>query len=185
MFHIAKWTGLAMITVALAAPAAHAADKIGYVNLMMVLEGTEEGQDTVAKLKREGAEKEKEFKKRMETLGEKFQRFQSRAKMMKEEKAAEQLRELQQEEQKLKMLAMQFQTDFEQRKAQALSNFQKKVSGVIETVARRQGIQWVVRQEALLYGPPKMDITNEVVREYDKRYRAKQGDKGKKGKKGK
>ncbi len=182
MFHIAKWTALAMITMALAAPAAHAADKIGYVNLMSVLEGTEEGQDTVNKLKREGTEKEQEFKKRMQTLGEKFQSFQSRAKMMKEEKAAEQLRELQQEEQELKMLAMQFQTDFEQRKAQALADFQKKVSGVIESVARRQGIQWVIRQEALLYGPPKMDITNEVIREYDKRYRAKKGKKGKKDK---
>jgi hypothetical protein len=29
-----------------------------------------------------------------------------------------------------------------------------------------------------------MDITNEVIREYDKRYRARKGKKGKQGKKG-
>jgi len=173
MSQITKGSMVLALAAVLCAPAAHAQDKIGYVNVMAVLEGTIEGKATVSKLKAEGAAKEAEFKKRMQTLGEKYKQFQSRAKMMKEDKAAEQAQALQQEEQELKMLAMQYQTEFQRKQAAALSEFQQKVGGVIETVAKREGIQWVIQQQVLLYGPPKMDLTAQVIREYDKRFKGK------------
>lgn len=179
MSQITKGSIILALTALLSAPAAHAQEKIGYVNLMAVLEGTTEGKATVGKLKAEGAAKEAEFKKKMQALGEKFKQFQSRAKMMKEDKAAEQAQALSQEEQELKMLAMQYQQEFQRKQAAALAEFQQKVGGVIEAVAKREGIQWVVRQEILLYGPPKMDLTAQVIREYDKRFKGKKGKKGK------
>ncbi len=168
---------LALAAWLLGAPGASAQDRIGYVNLMAVLEGTADGKATVTKLKKEGAAKEAEFKKRMKALGEKFKQFQSRAKMMKEDKAAEQAMELQKEEQELKLLAMQYQAKFQKKQAEALASFQKKVQGVIESVAKREGLTFVIRQEMLLYGPPKMDMTNQVIREYDKRFKGKKSKK--------
>ncbi len=171
MSNLIKVSVLLAMVATLAAPPVQAQDKVGYVNLMAVLEGTVEGKATVDKLKKEGAAKEEEFKKRMQALGEKFKQFQSRAKMMKEEKAAEQMQELQKEEQELKMLAMQYQQEFQRKQGEALAGFQQKVQGVIDTVAKREGLAYVIRQEVLLYGPPKMDLTNEVIREYDKRFK--------------
>jgi outer membrane protein len=175
----------AVMVALLAAPTAYAQDKIGYVNLMLVLEGTAEGKATVARLKSEAEAKEVKFKKRIQTLGEKFKQFQSRAKMMKEEKAAEQAMQLQKEEQELKMMGMQFQAEVQKKQAEALASFQKKVQGVVVVVAKREGVTYVLRQEVLLHGPIKMDLTNQVIREYDKRHKAKKAKKAKKSKKGK
>ena len=177
MLNATKCSLVLAVAAVFAAPLSLAQDKIGYVNLMAVLEGTAEGKATVEKLKQEGAAKEEEFKKRMQALGEKFKQFQSRAKMMKEEKAAEQAQELQKEEQELKLTAMQYQQEFQRKQGEALAGFQQKVQGVIEAVAQRGGISMVIRQEVMLFGPPKMDLTNEVIREYDKRFKS-----GKKGK---
>lgn len=167
-----KKTALVAFGALFLAGAAQAQDKIGFVNLMTVLEGTTEGQATINRLKDEGAAKEAEFKKRMQTLGEKVQQWQSRAKMMKEEKASEEFQALQKEEQDLKMLGMQYQGEFQRKQQEALQEFQKKVQGVVAEVAQREGIAWVVREEMLLFGPQKMDLTTQVIREYDKRFAA-------------
>ncbi len=170
---------LALTAWLMGAPGAAAKDKIGYVNLMVVLDGTEDGKATMAKLRKEIDVKEAEFKKRGIAFREKVKQFQSRAKMMKEEKVAEQAMKLQKEEQDLQLLGIKYQGEFQNKKAEALAGFQKKVQDVIEFVAKREGLTFVVRQEALLYGPPKMDLTNQVIREYDKRFKGKKSRKGK------
>ncbi len=181
MWKLGKMAMVSALALSFTSTAVKAQDKTAYVNLMAVLEGTAEGKATVAKLKKEGKAKEDEFKQRMSVLQAKYQQFQSRAKMMKEEKAAAQMQQLQKEEQELKILAMQYQNEFQKKQADALSQFQQKVANVIEAVAKREGVRWVFRQEVLLYGPPGMDLTSQVIREYDKRFKTKGGSR-KKGK---
>jgi Skp family chaperone for outer membrane proteins len=60
-----------------------------------------------------------------------------------------------------------------------LGKFEQKLKDVIDIVAKREGLDYILRHEVLLYGPPKMDLTNEVVREYDKRYPGAAASKGK------
>jgi outer membrane protein len=156
-----------------------ATDKIGYVNLMAVLEGTSEGKATVAQLKKDVSAKQAKFNKRMQALGEKIKQFKSRANMLKADIKEKQAMELQKEEQELKMMGSQLQAELQRKQAEALTQFQSKVRGVIETVARREGIGFVIRQEALVFGPPKMDLTNQIIREYDKRFTRKKAKKGK------
>lgn len=177
MWKLGKVAISSAVALSLLSTGVKAQDKIAYVNLMAVLEGTADGKATVAKLKKEGKVKEDEFKQRMSALQAKYQQFQSRAKMMKEEKAAAQMQQMQKEEQELKILAMQYQNEFQKKQADALSQFQQKVASVIEAVAKREGVSWVLRQEVLLYAPPGMDLTSQVIREYDKRFKTRKSKK--------
>jgi Skp family chaperone for outer membrane proteins len=50
---------------------------------------------------------------------------------------------------------------------------------VVNGVAQKEKIDFIVRQEVLLYGPTHMDLTNNVIREYEKRYPSNKKGKGK------
>ncbi|HSA20741.1 MAG TPA: OmpH family outer membrane protein, partial [Myxococcota bacterium] len=96
--------------------------------------------------------------------------FQSQAKMLKDDVRAERMKALAQEEQQLQGLLMQYQTDINKKKGEALGQFEVKLRAIIETVAQKEGLDYILRHEVLLFGPPKMDMTNDVIREYDKKF---------------
>ncbi|RME19288.1 MAG: OmpH family outer membrane protein [Deltaproteobacteria bacterium] len=176
-------TAGAVLLFAMAVPVrASAAERIGYVNLSKVFENTEEGKQILGKLKAEFSKRQKELDKKMKAFEEKAKRFQQRQAVLKDEARQQEAQKLAEEQRQLQMLFMQYQQEIDRKKAEALGQFENKVLDVVRRVARRDGLTYVFRQEALIYGPQKMDITNEVIREYDKLHGA-----GKKGgkKKGK
>ena len=165
-----NWSVVAgVVMLALWAPAALAQSKIGYVNLNDVLEGTLEGKAIVEKLKTEFSAKQKSLNDRMKGFEEKAKQFQAQAGMLKDEVRKERAQALAKEEQELQGLLMQYQGEINQKKGQELGKFEEKLRDVIEAIAKREGLDYIVRHEVLLFGPPKMNVTNEVIREYDKR----------------
>jgi len=165
------WLGLGVALAALLAGSdALAQGKIGYVNLNSVLEGTEEGKAIVGKLQKEFEAKQKELQAKMKDFEERAKQFQSQAKMLKDDVRAERMKALAQEEQQLQGLLMQYQTDINKKKGEALGQFEVKLRAIIETVAQKEGLDYILRHEVLLFGPPKMDMTNDVIREYDKKF---------------
>jgi Skp family chaperone for outer membrane proteins len=161
------WLAFFLCFVALGARAQQ--PKIGYVDLNGVLEGTIEGKAIVEKLKSEFAAKQKVLNDRMKGFEEKMKQFQAQASMLKEDVRKDRAQVLAKEQEELQGLLMQYQGEINNKKGQELGKFEEKLQGVIEFVAKREGIDYVVRHEVLLFGPSKMDVTNEVVREYDKR----------------
>ncbi len=151
-------------------PAARAQSRIGYVNLSEILEGTVEGKAIMEQLKTEFASKQKVLNDRMKAFEEKAKQFQAQASLLKDEVKRERAQALAQEEQELQGLMMKYQSEINEKKGDALGKFEGKLRGVIEDVAKRENIDYVLRQEVLLSGPPKMNLTNEVIREYDKRH---------------
>ena len=144
--------------------------KIGYINITQVFETTEEGKSILTRLKNEHARKQKELDKRMKEFEEKAKQFQAQASMLKEDVRQERIQALAKEERELQMLFMQYQTDINKKKGEALGKFEEKVMGVVQTIAQREGLDYILRQEVLLHGPAKMNLTNQVIREYDKRH---------------
>ena len=174
----------ATLVVSLGSPArASAGERLGYVNLSKVFENTEEGKQILGKLKREFSKRQKELNDKMKAFEEKAKRFQQRQAVLKDEARQQEAQKLAEEQRQLQMLFMQYQQEIDKKKADALSQFENKVLDVVRRVARREGLSYVFRQEMLIYAPQKMDITNEVIREYDKIHGvAKKGGKRKKGK---
>ncbi|MBN2495636.1 MAG: OmpH family outer membrane protein [Deltaproteobacteria bacterium] len=172
---IQRCCAAAFVALLLWAPQALAQIKIGYINLNSVLQGTEEGRAIVAKLEREFATKKEELQKRMKEFQGKAEQFQRQAQMLKEDVRQQRAKALAMEEQQIQGLLIQAQAEIDKKKGEALNRFEKKLRGVIEAVASREGLDYVLRHEVLLFGPAKMDVTNQVIREYDKRYTGKKG----------
>lgn len=154
--------------------------KIGYVSLNAVLEGTAEGKAIMERLQKEFGARQKEFDDRMKTFEDKAKEFQQQASMLKEDVRKERASALAKEEQDLRNALMQAQNEINKKKSDVLGSFEEQLRDVISTVAERNGVEYILRTEVLLHGPPKMDLTNEVIREYDRRH--PQGAAPKKGK---
>jgi outer membrane protein len=179
-----KWcSGLVVAAWCFGLPAAMAESKIGYISIARVFESTAEGKSILRRLQSEHTRKQKELDKRMKDFEAKAKSFQQQAAMLKDEVKQERIQALAKEEQELKMLFMQYQQAINKKKAEALGRFEEQVMGVVQAVARKEGMDFILRHEVLLHGPPAMDLTNQVIREYDKRHPG--GKKKKKKKKGK
>jgi len=153
--------------------------KIGFVNVSRVFENTDEGKSILKRLKSEHSTKQKELDQRMKAFEEKAKQFQQQSAMLKEDVRKQRIQALAKEERELQMLFMQYQSGINKKKAEALGKFEEKVLDVVQRIARREGLDYIVRQEVLLHGPAKMDLTNQVIREYDKRHSKRSKKKGK------
>jgi Skp family chaperone for outer membrane proteins len=158
-------------------PSAAGQQKIGYVSVSHVFESTNEGKAILKRLKSEHMTKQKELDQRMKAFQEKAKQFQQQSAMLKDDVRKERIQVLSKEEQQLQALFMQYQNDINKKKSDALGKFEQKVMGIVQIVAKREGLDYILRQEVLLFGPDKMDMTNQVIREYDKRHSAKSGKK--------
>ena len=161
--------GLLAVSLLIVSPAASAQTKIGYVNPMAVFEGTIEGKAIMDALKNEFGAKQKVLDDRKKAFEEKAKQFQAQMGMLKEDVRRERGTALAKEQDELINLMQQYQNEINGKKGEALSKFEQKLLGVIEGIAKREGLDYIVRHEVLLFGPPKMNVTNEVIREYDKR----------------
>lgn len=164
---------LALLGVGLLSPTAWAGQyRIGYVDIGRVFENTEEGKAILGRLKGEFEKKQKELDEKMKAFEEKTKQFQQQASVMKDEVRQQRVQELAKEQRDLQALFLQYQNEINERKGRALVEFEGKVADVVQSIAKNEGLDYVLRREVLLFGPDKMDLTNEVIREYDKRYQA-------------
>lgn len=63
----------------------------------------------------------------------------------------------------LKRTGDEFREDFNLRRNEELSKFQKQVLDVINSVAKEQGFDLVINDQATLYASPQVDVTDKVL----------------------
>lgn len=161
---------LGLFALSSVASAQNANSKIGFINIQKVFESTEEGKALLKKLQDEHSAKQKELDSRMKAFEEKAKQFQAQSAMLKDDVRNERLQGLAKEERDLQALFMSYQGDINKKKGEALGKFEQKVMGVVDTISKAESLDYIFRQEVLLHAPDKMDLTAQVIREYDKRY---------------
>jgi len=99
----------------------------------------------------EGTLPEKELKEKQETFGRKFQDYQKRG--------------------------QEYQAELAQKQRELVQEYMKKIEAVTSVVAKRHGFSLVVDKgsdttlKIVLYNRKGLDITSEVVKEFDRRYK--------------
>jgi len=99
----------------------------------------------------DGTLPEKELKKKQEVFGRKYQDFQKRG--------------------------QEFQAEMVEKQREIGDEFQKKIEAVISVVAKRHGFSLVVDKGSektiniILYNRRGLNITGEVIKEFDRRYK--------------
>ncbi len=144
--------------------------KVGYVNIQRALDELEEGKAAKARLQGLLEARQKELDKDRDALRKEKELLDKQAGMMSEEVRLQRQNELQQ---KLVELAQRWEkgtaelTNKEQAELQAIFT---KLYPIIELIAQREGLTMVFNKTAgMIYGQPRLDYTNEMIRIYRER----------------
>lgn len=151
-----------------AARAAHADDKIAFVDLQRALEETKDGQAAKAKLKSDFDQKQKELDAKQDELKKMKEDFDKKSALMKEDAKQKMQQDMQQRLMQLQETYARLQGDLQKKEADATRGILAKLSSVVQKIAEREHFMLVLeRSSSVVYGQPSLDITNEVIRTYN------------------
>ena len=166
------FSSLALFLPLLLAGASSAAEfKAGYVDLQRALLEVDEGRAAKARLQKAVEEKQKEIDREQEALRKEMQTLEKQATAMSEETRIKKQSELQQRALALGQKWEKGQKEMSQRERSELQAIFSKMDPIIAEIAQREGLTMVFEKtdSGLVYAPPALDLTNELVRLYNGR----------------
>jgi outer membrane protein len=164
------------LAAALAGPAAAGAQapKIGYVDLQRALNEVEEGKAARALLKKDFDEKQKQLDARRVDFEKLQQEFEKQAVVMSDQAKRDKGGELERKARELGALFQQLQADLSKREGEATRGIFDRAGGIVREIAEADGFTMVFERNdaGLVYAPPSLDLTNELIRKYNARFGA-------------
>jgi outer membrane protein len=145
--------------------------KIGYVDMARALNEVEDGKAAKAKLKGDFDQKQQKLDKMQTDLKAKKDEFEKRASMMKPDAKQAKQEELQREFMEVQKTYMQLQQELVESEGHITQEIGKKLRSVIEKIGDRDGYMVILNiGDTVLYNKRHMDVTDEVIREYNKQF---------------
>jgi len=149
------------------------ANKFAVVDMQRIIIEVNQGKKAMSTLKAEKSKKEK-------IINAKKQNFMKQQKELEEmmknpaadrTKAEAKYKELAQTYQMLQMEAQKMQQELMKKEQAAAKKILEKAQTVLAKIVKKDNYTMVFNKAALLYAPPSVDITNQLIREYDKSYK--------------
>lgn len=168
---------IVVLFVSLFASAAQADLKVGYVDLQRALLEVSEGQLAKSKLKSEMDKKKAELDAEQAKLTDDKAVLDKQGAMMSEEVRTQKFTEWQKRLYDVMQKAQKVQIDLQEKERTELKKIFEKMDPIIAAIAQREGLTMVFEKtdSGLVYAPPSLDLTNELVRTYNEKHPAKFG----------
>jgi outer membrane protein len=168
-------TVLAALALAIAVPrAAHAAElKIGYVNLQQAVTEVEEGKAARDALKKEFDQKQKMLDEKQNELKKMKEDLDKQMVVMSEEARRDKAMEFERKVNDMQQVYVQMQKDLSDREREMMKVIFDKMEVVIKDIAAAEGYTYVFEQQnaGLIVAPPQANMTAELVRRYNAKYK--------------
>ncbi len=156
-------------------PATRGADlKIGYVDLRRAVGEVEDGKAAKAQLKKDFDQKQKSLDDMQNELKKMKEELDKQAVVMSEEAKREKQGELDRKFVEMQNKAMQMQGELSGREQELMRSIFDKMAQVVREIADGEGITYVFEKTdaGILHAPAASDLTNELVRRYNAKYKA-------------
>lgn len=145
------------------------AEKFGYVDLQRAITEVEEGRAAKARLQTILDAKQKDLDKEQEVLRKEKEILDKQASAMSEETRVQRQTDLQK---RLFDLAQKWEkgkVEMASKEREELKVIFEKMDPIIAQIAEREGMTMVFEKtdSGLVYAPPSLDLTNELVRRYN------------------
>lgn len=145
--------------------------KIGFVNTLEVLYGTEEGKQQIGKIEQYMGDKQKEGDVKTSELEKLKEQFASQQRTLNPETRAEMQREIEERDRQLKRFQEDTQLDINRRRDELLGKMSEKIQGIIDEHASKNGFGAVfLRDQSQVYVSAALDITGEIIKIYNEKY---------------
>lgn len=161
---------IATASLMIAAAPAQAQDKIGVVDLQRALNEVDEGAAAKKALKKEFDQKQKQLDTRQAELKTLKDELDAQATMMTPEKKQEKVADLQRKLVEVQQLYMQLQQDLSKREGEVTAQIFQKMGVILGALGEEQGFAVIAEKSAVPFYRPALDVTNELIRRYNKSY---------------
>ena len=164
-------TAALALALALLPAAARAEQKIGYVDLQRALNEVDEGKAAKALLKKDFDEKQRQLDLK-KTEFEKLQAdFEKQAVVMSEQARKDKGQDLDRRARELQALFMNLQKDLSDRERETTRGIFDKMDTIVREIAEADGFTYDHEKGAgIVYAPPALELTNELIRKYNARF---------------
>jgi outer membrane protein len=166
---------LAVAAFAVVAPrAARAAElKIGFVNLQQAVSEVDEGKAAREALKKEFEQKQKMLDDKQNELKRMKDDLDKQMIVMSEETKREKAMEFERKVNEMQQVYVQMQKDLSDREREMMKGIFDKMEAIIKDIAAAEGYAYVFEQQnaGLMVAPAAADMTNELVRKYNAKYK--------------
>jgi outer membrane protein len=156
-----------------AVPAGAAAGKIGVIDLQKVLRTSAAGQAAQKTIADKAQAFQKTMQSRQNDLKKLNDEFEKQKMMLSKEAIADKERDLQQKVKDFQRFGKDAQEELQQEDRQATSRILDEVAKIVKDLGVKQGYDLIVEKSTTLYAPESVDMTDAVIKAYDKKYKGK------------
>jgi outer membrane protein len=162
------------LAVAAPRPSRAAEAKIGFVNLQQAVNEVEEGKAARAALKKEFDQKQKMLDDKQVEFKKLTEDFEKQSVVMSDDVKREKQAEFQRRYVELQGLFAQMQKELTDREREMMKGIFEKMEAIIKEIAEAESFTFVFEQQnsGLIVAPPANNLTSELVRKYNARYKA-------------
>jgi outer membrane protein len=168
-------TILAALALAIVVPrtAPAAEQKIGYVNLQQAVTEVDEGKAARDTLKKEFDQKQKVLNDKQDELKKMKDDLDKQMVVMSDEAKREKAVEFERKVNEMQQVYVQMQKDLQEREREMMKVIFDKMEAVIKDIATAEGYSYVFEQQnaGLMVAPPSANMTQELVRRYNAKYK--------------
>lgn len=159
--------------LALALPARAAELKIGYANLQRALNECDAGLKAKDTLKDEAKKLEDQLNVKQEELKKLKDEIDKKSNVWNKETKETKENEFKAKSQDFQKQYVQYGDDLNKKKQDTEAKIIDDLRDVVEELAKKKGYTYVFERSVggLLYAPPQDDLTDEVIKVYNKQYR--------------
>ena len=153
--------------------------KIGYVDLQRALMEVDEGRAAKNRLQSMMEAKQKEIDREQEALRKESELLEKQRMAMSEDTLRQKQIEMQKKLMELQQKWQKSSAEMDQKQRTELSSIFAKMDPIIAEIAEREGMTMVFDKadSGLVFAPPSLDITNDLVRAYNNKHKGTGGSK--------
>ncbi len=143
--------------------------KVGFVNVVRLMEESPQVKNANSRLEREFAPKQRRLQTRADEIRRLEERVQKDAAIMSESESARRAREIRDKVRDLRKEQEEFRDDYNFRRNKELNALQKELISAIKKLAEREKYD-IILSDGVVWASKRIDITEKILRQLKGRY---------------
>jgi outer membrane protein len=161
--------GLGAAAILLCSPAWAKDLRIGVVNMERAVRETDEGKAAESTLLNKKKKLENELNRKLKEFYEKEEQLRKAWSILKDAEKQKRAAESRQQFEALQKRYLEAERDLMEDKTKAMMKISNKINKVIQVLAQREKYDYIFNNAAVMWAPPHVDLTNEVIRSLNRK----------------
>ena len=144
--------------------------KIGVVEFQRLFDNSDAGKDIKAEITAKGKQMEAELKEKGTEIEELKKKLEREAMVMSKEMREDKEREFRIKVNDIKTLQKKYEVELQGIQKKLMGGLQSETLEIIDEIGKSGGYLMIMDKRGVLYSPSTIDITDEVIKQYNQRY---------------